>query len=768
MLSLIKRYTRWLHTGWPAGGVEALPLVDEHGATRIDGVTIVGDLTGVPLFKLSISSGVQAVHALKDHCAARGQDARTAGKDPVDVCIVGGGIAGMSAAMECDRLGLGYVVLEANQTFATVANFPKRKPIYAYPSDMTPPGELQIRQDHKEELLDDLRAQVEERGIAVTRSNVTHVTDAGDCIAVHREDEEPLYAKTAIIAIGRSGKHRRLDVSGEDSDQVINNLHDPQEYTGQRVLVVGGGDSALETAIAIAEANGQTDAPLVTLSYRRAEFSRPKPENIATIERLADAGRVELALATEVVEIRPDAAVLVDAQGEQRTAPCEQVFTMIGREPPLEFFRRSGLPIRGEFGWRSWVLLALFAGFIGLIYFLKAFGVYPLEAMHPRTWFGWFADLADDRSSLLGTIAWSATKGIRFWITLLYSACVVGFGLDRIRRRKTPYVTWQTWTLILIQVLPLFLLPEIILPWLDANGWLPGVIKQNLFTGYYHAGGELQAYTAYWHAYGLILAWPLLVAIQFSAVPLTWWIVIGILQTFVIIPLLIWRWGKGAYCGWICSCGALAETMGDRHRDKMPHGAVWNRLNMTGQVLLAIAFIAMGLRVISWIWPGTVIGEAFNAINQLFWGPVVDYLLAAVLGISLYFWFSGRVWCRFACPLAALMHIYARFSRFRILADKKRCISCNQCTTVCHQGIDIMNFANKGRHMRDPECVRCSACVAACPTGVLQFGRVDRDGNPAARDRLGASPVLMHERAQGADDPGVAADGDQSPAKGQP
>jgi heterodisulfide reductase subunit A-like polyferredoxin len=91
------------------------------------------------------------------------------------------------------------------------------------------------------------------------------------------------------------------------------------------------------------------------------------------------------------------------------------------------------------------------------------------------------------------------------------------------------------------------------------------------------------------------------------------------------------------------------------------------------------------------------------------------------------------------------MHVYARFSRFAIVADKPKCISCNVCTAVCHQGIDVMNFANKGAPMQDPQCVRCSACVHACPTGVLRFGQVRRDGTLISVDRLMASPVQMRE-----------------------
>jgi polyferredoxin len=131
---------------------------------------------------------------------------------------------------------------------------------------------------------------------------------------------------------------------------------------------------------------------------------------------------------------------------------------------------------------------------------------------------------------------------------------------------------------------------------------------------------------------------------------------------------------------------------------------------------------------------------------------LVDVVLAGMIGYGVYFWLSGRFWCRFFCPLAALMHIYHRFSRFRILADKKKCISCNVCTSVCHQGIDVMSFAQQGKPMEDPECVRCSACVQSCPTGVLEFGQVDNQtGQIVHRDDLVAS--LTHlEDADGLDE----------------
>ena len=358
-------------------------------------------------------------------------------------------------------------------------------------------------------------------------------------------------------------------------------------------------------------------------------------------------------------------------------------------------------------------------------------------------------------SALLGTLAVSL-KSRSFYYTLLYSSLIVGFGIARIRRRKTPYVTLQTIVLMLVQVIPLFVLPEIILPWLGYNGWFDQgfgkTIADHLFESYIpeaqYAAHQWPVWghpRAYWRAYGFILAWPLMVYNVFTDAPLTWWLVIAFIQTFVIIPAIIWRWGKGAYCGWICSCGALAETMGDKQRHKMPHGPFWNRMNLAGQAVLAIAVALLALRIVGWALPdGNWAARAFPALGERYkW--IVDVFLAGVVGYGVYFWFSGRVWCRFFCPLAALMHVYARFSSFRILAEKNKCISCGQCTRVCHQGIDVMSFANKGQPMADPECVRCSACVHACPTGVLSFGRVNRAGELIGIDSLEASPVQMRE-----------------------
>ena len=792
MSGLIARYTHWLHTQWPAGTVEKLPISGRDGETGVPGVRIVGDLTGIPLLKFSSDTGARAVRAIL--AESEFAQKRSGDSELLDLAIIGGGVAGISAAIEAKKAGLRFVVLEATELFSTVVNFPKAKPIYTYPTEMKLEGGLQFTAVVKEELLVEMHAQRKAAGIEATPARVDRVERSSGELILHLAEGEPIRARRVIIAIGRSGNYRKLGVPGEELDKVYNRLFDPKEFAGKNALVVGGGDSALETAIAL-----KTSGANVTLSYRGKELSRAKPENIEKVTALAagaeqnaqverptvkgatpamteglqqsKTGGLKLAFGTEVTRIEPERVFLKN--GTDSELPNDVVFTMLGREAPLDFLRRSGLRIAGEGTRAGWLALAGFLAFCIFVYLWKSGGftepwLDPWPGNMPAVLSSlgaWFQGQVADRTTFLGTLAVSL-KSRSFYYTLLYSSAIVAFGVARIRRRRMPYVTLQTTVLMLIQVIPLFLLPELILPYLGYNGWFDQgfgrTIGDNLFESYIPEAQYLARQwpewghpRAYWRAYGFVLAWPLMVYNVFTDAPILWWLVISFVQTFVIIPLLIWRWGKGAYCGWICSCGALAETMGDQHRHKMPHGPFWNRFNMAGQVILALAFLILFVRIAGWVWPQSLAGSAFallldgkNAagavVNYASWKWVVDIALGGIIGVGLYFKYSGRVWCRFFCPLAALMHIYTRFTRYRIFPEKEKCISCNVCTTVCHQGIDVMNFANKGVPMEDPQCVRCSACVQECPTGVLAFGRY-AGGGAIVLDKIPASPVRMRE-----------------------
>jgi len=775
----ISDYTHWLHTKWPAGKIEKLPDVQPDGSTKVAGLYVVGDLTGIPLLKFSSDTGARVIRTIvNDPSFERGSGEN----DLIDVAIIGAGVSGLAAAIEARNQGLSYRVYEAQQPFSTIANFPKGKPIYTYPTDMTPAGDVQFRAEVKEDLLAELEDYRSRHGVEITEDRIQNVRRRSGILECISAGGEPVCAaRRVVVAIGRSGNFRKLGVPGEDKDKVFNRLHDPREFCGKQVLVVGGGDSAMEAATALGACGAD-----VILSYRKKEFSRPKPENVQKLKQLSEnpemetgvesptserittaadssmrgdapAGSVRLEMASSVREIREEAVVLSKADGSEETVPNDAVFLMIGREAPLEFFRRSGVPIRGERNapfWSSFAAVVLLSSFV---YHWKKPGTFlPLaEWLQSLNFFpfglgDWWKSLGEafsNPTTLPGTLSY-VVDDPGFYYSLLYCSVMLIFGIRRIRRRRTPYVKWQTVTLISVQLIPLFLLPYLLLPWAGFNGWFDEGIADSLFPEVNYGSGR-----EYWRAFGLILAWPLFIWNLFTEQPLWGWLAISMIQTFVIIPLIIWRWGKGAYCGWICSCGGMAETLGDAHRHKMPHGPIWNRMNMIGQGFLVFAFLILLARVLGWIIPGNDFFEAAfhfglkggETLMPWSYAWFVDLLFAGIIGFGFYFHFSGRVWCRFACPLAALMHIYTRFSRFRIFAEKEKCISCNVCTSVCHQGIDIMNFANKGRAMEDPECVRCSACVQSCPTGVLQFGRYKADGT-IVYDRLPASPVLMAEK----------------------
>jgi len=774
MISVIKNYYSWLHGQWPDREVEQQPLINADGTTNIKGVYIVGDLTGVPLLKFSSDSGAKAVASITkeaNFCERKEQDNVT------DIIIVGGGVSGYAAAIEAKKHGLTVKLLESNKPLSTLENFPNHKPIYTYPTEMTPTGQLQFsdKVTNKENLLGELKQQISEHGINAEIAQVSHVSKRGQYIDAILEDGSVLSAFRVIVAIGRSGNYRKLNVPGEALGKVANRYIEPKYYANRKLLIVGGGDSALEATIATAQENAQ-----VTLSYRKAEFTRAKPENIAQVQALADDNKICLKMSSAVKEISEDSVMLSHQAGDNEIISNDNVLLATGRQAPLDFFRRSKINISGEGSWTGWLYFLLFLVALTALYDWKGYGFlnafwgsfsYPdqiptlLSGINP-----WWQAQVDDRSTLLGTLAISL-KSRSFYYTVLYTVLIAIFGWQRIQRRKTPYVTVQTSVLFLIQLFPLFLLPEIILPLLGYNGVFDSGVGKSiadaLFPSYISAQ-ELAAHQwpewghprAYWHAYSFIFAWPLGVYTVFSDKPQYAWLVIGAIQTFVIIPFIVMKWGKGAYCSWICSCGAMAETMGDQQRHKMPHGSRWNKLNMLGQAILLVAFCLLAIRILGWIYPESWMNTMFSLflkgedseyqlVNAFSYKWTVDILLAGILGFGLYFKYSGRTWCRFACPLAALMHIYSRFGRFAIISEKSKCISCDQCTSVCHQGIDVMAFASKGQPMTDPQCVRCSACVATCPTGTLSFGEIDRKTGAVIRtDSLAASPVQMAERFQ--------------------
>ncbi|NQU40491.1 MAG: NAD(P)-binding domain-containing protein [Lentisphaerae bacterium] len=774
-------YFHWLQRDNPTGTVDRYPALQGY-TSSVPGIYCVGDLTGIPLIKLAAESGYHVIEQLHGDDTFRKEAAATADSDLHDLAIIGAGPAGMAAALRAQALGYRVVLIEAAQPFNTIENFPKGKPIYVTPVDPPMQSELSFGDGSKETLLEELKQHVADRDIPLRAGeDVEHITGRSGAFEV-KTASASYAARRVIIAIGKSGNAQFLGVPGEALPKVFTRLIDPGEHHAQDILVVGGGDSALEAAIALARTGNR-----ITLAYRRASFSRPKAHNLAALNAAVEEGLIHPLFETTVKEIREDEVVLVTPEGEH-TLPNNAVYTLIGTEMPVAFFKRSRIRMEGQRDAAWWGGLLTLLSFFTMLYFGKSGrAVNIFEGAHnPVAWLGayltapwrverdwslahhaWYGSLnflLGWGGSLLFLVAggwmlrhmfrnwdryfgsaWGKIKygyfigvGLTFfnvyvqgqlmqdasWVeaptyyySLLYTLTILIFGIRRMQRTPTPYIIAQTSCLITIQTLFLFLIPFVLYDRFIAGALSDG-LRQQLFP------------SGKWSSFAFVLFWPLNINEFGNSAFWTWF---PFVQTFGILFLLVYLFGKGAYCGWICSCGAMAETLGDEYRTLAPHGPRAKKMENTGQVVLWAIIICSMVYI-----PGKLCNKvdpscAIPALAGNFWYAykfVIDVIFAGVLGLGVYFYYGGRIWCRFGCPLAALMHIYARFTRYRIMANKKRCISCNICTKVCHMGIDVMGFASRGLPMNDVECVRCSACVVSCPMQVLTFasiGRADPD-----------------------------------------
>lgn len=755
MLSdLMNRYGQWLHLQWPGGSTEPLPEVNPDHSTSVPGLYVVGELTGIPLLKHAVDSGARVVRQLVSEVDGYSGEA-------VPLVIVGGGVSGLSAALEAHRLGLKYEWLESHRLLETVENYPQGKPIYTEPPEMIPDSSLNLPSSDpldREGLLQSLLDQAKEKNCLPRYATLHGIRKDGHelCLDLLEKNElrAELRAHRVILAIGRSGEHRKLDVHGENLQHVSHRCHDPALFVDQQVVVVGGGDTACETVLSLARAGAQA-----TLCHKQGVPSKASARLRLEIDHAVKAGLLKVVPQCTVAQITENDVMLTLDSGETTSIPAQAVFTMLGRKPPLELLKRCGLRIQGEKSGFWWGSFAACMIFFFVLYHWKREGVWIPIAEEWKSIGGfpagldlWWSQIFTDPQTLAGSLT-GAMDQPGFWYSLLYTALVFIFGIRRIRRRPAPYIRKQTWCLFWIQAIPLFLLPYMILPWLGNNGVFDSGWGKSMADSLFPAVGESREY---WRSFGLILAWPLFFWNVFTNTPMGAWLVISLIQTFVLLPLAIRRWGKGVYCGWICSCGALAETLGDAHRKKMPKGDLAKKWNFVGQFFLLLCMIMLVGRGVSWLFPDSsagVLGIEFargiqNGIPLLNYEWFVDLFCSGILGVGLYWHFSGRTWCRFACPLAALMNIYARFSRFRIFAEKSRCISCNVCTATCHQGIDVMTFARQGIPMEDPQCVRCGACVHDCPTDVLRFGRLMDGGMGVHLDLLSARSGISGRSVQ--------------------
>jgi thioredoxin reductase/NAD-dependent dihydropyrimidine dehydrogenase PreA subunit len=314
-----------------------IPSVTPEFESNVPGLFIAGELGGMGLIRKAAEQGRQAIEVIRK---------RARGDQDYDVVIVGCGPAGLSAGLAAMEHQLRYKLIEQEDSLGgAVFHYPRNKVAMTAPVKLALVGKVKFGEVKKEKLLDFWQDVVRRTGLKVSfRQCMQAIEREGDgfvlCTATQR-----YRTRSVLLAMGRRGTPRKLEVPGEESPKVVYRLIDPAQYDGQAVLVVGGGDSALEAAIALAERPGTT----VTLSYRSAAFSRVKQKNRNALDEAVRAGRLRVELESTVRAIDAERVHLVTRVGE-RTIANDAVIVCAGGLLPTPLLRSVGIEFATKYG----------------------------------------------------------------------------------------------------------------------------------------------------------------------------------------------------------------------------------------------------------------------------------------------------------------------------------------------------------------------------------------------------------------------------------
>ncbi len=698
------------------------PVVDERFASNVRGIFVVGDLAGAPVVKLAMEQG----HRVGEHIASL-PEARASEPEALDVVVIGAGAAGLNAALTLQERGLRVLVIEKSKIASTIEDFPEGKWIYAEPESRPAVGKLWLDGASKEDLLKRWHAAILDNRLDVrTGEEVTGITHRIGHFDI-KTANGAFRARRVILATGQRGNPRWLGAPGEDRSNVYHRLYNPGHYRDKDVVVVGGGNSAAEAALALAGAGAH-----VTLIHRGALFERLFKANRKGLLEAESSGWLKVMRSAKVTAFGDNECIVGTT-----LVPYRHAFVLIGAEAPVDFLRSLGLQLENDWTGNPWVAAALTVGVLaGIAWFwpvaLVAAVALLWTAIRSRSRFAWLGVSFLLAYSIYGIKngpgaefwpyrGWGYTatsffnRGPGFWYTVAYTLVMSVFGIRAMKRwgfdRNDKFQIWRYASLLGFQWIFFFLVPEFLFQYAVQYEWVGTLARDPQFAG------------APWRSYGLIYAWPLFFYTFFDA-PHQIWIVWGALLSFGILPLLALFHGK-RYCSWICGCGGLAETLGDRWRHLSPKGSnaiKWEWMNLA--VLIVASLITLAATFAD-VW--TMLREG-SGLARYWYKLIVDVWLVGIIPVTLYPFLGGKVWCRYWCPLAKLMQFYsAAFTRFKAsrfaIRSNDKCIACGECTRYCQVGIDVMNYALTQRVLdnANSSCIGCGICVTACPMGVLSF-----------------------------------------------
>ena len=319
-------------------GVE-LPHVDQNFETNVPGIFIAGELGGMGLIKNAVEQGKQAIENLskkikKNHSSQ------------YDVIIIGAGPAGISASLMAKKNKLNFLTLEQDSLGGTVYSFPRTKIVMTSPMDLPLHGKAKLYETRKSVLLSLWEEVLQKNEIRITENAKvdTILTEKGG-FKIRTKTGEEYTTQSVLIAIGRRGSPRKLNVPGEESEKVFYRLLEPEEIKNKNIVVVGGGDSAIESAILLADQNK------VTLSYRKESFNRLKPKNKVAIDTAIETGRIDVKYNSNIASIQDNCVCLsIKASKDEINLENDLVYIFAGGELPTQFLQNSGIHITKKFG----------------------------------------------------------------------------------------------------------------------------------------------------------------------------------------------------------------------------------------------------------------------------------------------------------------------------------------------------------------------------------------------------------------------------------